>query len=163
MPILTALIAGCLFGAGLTVAQMVDPQKVLGFLDVAGIAKGTWDPTLMMVFVGALPVMFLAYRLRTLRLSETARAADAAVARAARIDGRLVLGSAVFGIGWGLVGVCPGPAVASLAFGGPQIGSVALFVAAMLAGVAASRLVAPAVSDVNVTLAAPSPVARTGR
>ncbi len=143
MQLLTALMAGALFGAGLTVAQMVDPQKVLGFLDVAGIAKGTWDPTLLMVFIGALPTMFLAYQLRRRRLSQPAQSAYFALPQRTDVDARLVIGSAVFGVGWGLVGVCPGPAVTALGLAGERIGGVLIFLAAMVVGIALSRLVAP--------------------
>jgi uncharacterized membrane protein YedE/YeeE len=144
MQVVAALIAGLLFGAGLTIAQMVDPQKVLGFLDVAGIAKGTWDPTLLMVFIGALPTMFLAYQIRQMRLSKPVLAAFYSVPRRSDIDARLVGGSAVFGIGWGLAGVCPGPAVTALALAGSHLAGVGLFVAAMLAGIVLSWLLAPA-------------------
>ncbi len=130
-----ALLAGILFGAGLTVAQMVDPQKVLNFLDVAAIATGTWDPTLLFVFAGALPTMFAAY---CLQRKMPKPAYDAAFRLPARsdIDAPLVIGSAVFGIGWGLCGVCPGPAVAALSIAGSGLANVAIFVAAMMAGIA---------------------------
>ncbi len=143
MQVLTALVAGALFGAGLTVAQMLDPQKVLGFLDVAGIAKGTWDPTLLMVFIGALPTMFLAYKWRQHRLSRPALSDQFAIPQRSDIDARLVGGSAIFGGGWGLVGLCPGPAIAALALAGGSISNLALFVAAMLAGIILARLLAP--------------------
>jgi uncharacterized membrane protein YedE/YeeE len=144
MQFLAAMVAGVLFGAGLTVAQMVDPQKVLGFLDIAGIAKGTWDPTLLMVFMGALPTMFVAYQLRHHRLSRPALSDHYAVPQRNDIDVRLVGGSAIFGAGWGLAGVCPGPAITALALTGDRIGTVLIFVVAMLAGIAVSWLVAPA-------------------
>lgn len=137
MQVIAALIAGAIFGAGLTVAQMVDPQKVLNFLDVAGIAKGTWDPTLAMVFVGALPTMFLAYQIRQRRLSRPP------LSQRTDIDARLVGGSAIFGIGWGLAGVCPGPVLAALALPAGQIANVGIFVAAMLGGIMLSWLLGP--------------------
>ena len=143
MQVLTALIAGAIFGAGLTVAQMVDPLKVLNFLDVAGIAAGTWDPTLMFVFIGALPVMFVAYRIRDLRLPKPALAAYYAIPQHNRIDARLVGGSAIFGIGWGLAGVCPGPAMTALPLAGGQLVNYATFVAAMIAGIMLSWLLVP--------------------
>lgn len=143
MQLLAALLAGAIFGAGLTIGQMVDPQKVLNFLDLARISNGTWDPTLLMVFIGALPTMFLAYQLRRLGLSRPALAASYSLPQRGDIDTRLVGGSAVFGIGWGLAGVCPGPAVTSLALAGGQLGSVAMFVVAMLAGIMLSWLLAP--------------------
>ncbi len=143
MQILMALVAGTLFGAGLTIAQMVDPRKVLDFLDVVGIANGTWDPTLLMVFIGALPVMFLAYEIRRRRMSSPVLAPAYSVPRRTDIDARLVGGSALFGIGWGLVGVCPGPAVTALALAGGQIANVALFVVAMVTGIILSWLTDP--------------------
>ena len=109
MQVFAALIAGAIFGAGLTVAQMVDPRKVLDFLDVAAIPKGTWDPTLSMVFIGALPTMFLAYQIRLRWLSQPVLATCYSIPRRTDIDARLIGGSAIFGIGRGLVGVCPGP------------------------------------------------------
>lgn len=148
MPFIAALLAGALFGAGLTVAQMVDPLKVLNFLDVAGIAKGTWDPTLLMVFIGALPTMFIAYQIRLRRLSRPALAAAFSIPQRTDIDARLVGGSAVFGVGWGLAGVCPGPGIAALALAGGQITNVAMFVAAMLVGIVLSWPLAPGTTAV---------------
>jgi hypothetical protein len=151
MQLITALVAGALFGAGLTVAQMVDPQKVLNFLDVAAIAKGTWDPTLLMVFAGALPTMFIADRIRRLRMPGAYL-----VPLRSDIDARLVGGSAIFGVGWGLAGVCPGPAISALVLAGGQVGNVVLFVAAMLAGIMLSWLLAP---GATVATAAEAPTA----
>jgi uncharacterized protein len=143
MQIIAALIAGAIFGAGLTIAQMVDPLKVLNFLDVAGIAKGTWDPTLLMVFIGALPTMFIAYQIRQMRLSKPALAAAFSIPERRDIDARLVGGSAIFGIGWGLAGVCPGPAITALALAGGQLANVGMFVVAMLAGIMLSWVLVP--------------------
>lgn len=154
MQLLASLVAGLLFGAGLTVAQMIDPRKVLDFLDVAGIAKGTWDPTLMMVFVGALPIMFLAYAVQG-RMQRPVAAPVFLVPRPGLVDARLVLGSVLFGVGWGLAGVCPGPAVTALALAGVQIVNVALFVAAMVVGIALSRLVAPGASGARTPATEP--------
>lgn len=142
MQILAALVAGVLFGAGLTVSHMVDPRKVLDFLDVAAIPSGGWDPTLLMVFIGALPTMYVAYAAQR-HWSRPLLEPAFYLVSSQRIDGRLVGGSALFGIGWGLAGVCPGPAVTALALAGPQIGTVALFIAAMIAGIMLSRLVRP--------------------
>jgi uncharacterized membrane protein YedE/YeeE len=147
MPIITALLAGALFGAGLTVAQMVDPLKVLNFLDIAGIAKGTWDPTLLMVFIGALPTMFIAYQVRQRCMSHPALAAAFSIPERTEIDGRLIGGSAVFGIGWGLAGVCPGPGMAALALAGGQVANVSMFVVAMLVGILLSWLLAPGTTE----------------
>jgi uncharacterized membrane protein YedE/YeeE len=142
-----ALLCGLVFGAGLAVSGMTNPQKVLGFLDVAAIWRGAWDPTLLMVFVGALPVMFIAYRI------EAARTGAPLVASESPIDAKLIGGSALFGIGWGLVGLCPGPAVAALALADRTVlPSVLTFFGALLLGVWMSNVLnlrgeAPAESD----------------
>lgn len=114
--VVTALLSGTIFGAGLAVAQMTNPAKVLAFLDVAG----AWDPSLAFVMGAALAVSALAYRFRGV---PTGIATD--------IDARLILGSVVFGLGWGLAGFCPGPAIASLSTGS---GDVVTFVVAMVCG-----------------------------
>ena len=129
---LIALGAGLLFGAGLAVSGMHDPAKVLGFLDIATIASGGWDPSLAFVMAGGLAVTLPAFwyaRRRTAPLAAPAFQAPTATA----IDRRLMLGALVFGVGWGLVGYCPGPALAALAFG--AAGTI-LFVLAMIAGMA---------------------------
>ena len=154
MQILVALVAGAIFGAGLTVAQMLDPRKVQGFLDIGGIAKGTWDPTLLMVFVGALPVMFVAYAIQR-RMTQPVVAATFQIPTRSDLDVRLVGGSALFGVGWGLGGVCPGPAIAAFAVAGTQIAGLVIFVAAMVAGILLSRVLTPS----NVT---PSEISATG-
>ncbi len=156
MQVFAALIAGAIFGAGLTVAQMVDPRKVLDFLDVAAIPKGTWDPTLSMVFIGALPTMFLAYQIRLRWLSQPVLATCYSIPRRTDIDARLIGGSAIFGIGWGLVGVCPGPGLAALTLAGGQIAEVGTFVAAMLGGIMLSWLLAPATRNAEECEASPS-------
>ena len=121
-----AFAAGLVFGFGLLLSGMTDPGKVIGFLDVAG----AWDPSLAFVMGGALLVAFLAYRLAGRR--GTTFLGDALRLPQRRdIDLRLVAGSVVFGIGWGLAGFCPGPAVVSLGAGHAE---AAVFVAAMLAG-----------------------------
>lgn len=108
---ITALILGILFGVGLTVSQMVNPAKVLAFLDVAG----NWDPTLLLVFLGALVIALPAYQI-VLRRGRPLFAGTFHLPSLQHIDTRLVGGSALFGIGWGLIGLCPGPALSSLAF-----------------------------------------------
>ena len=128
-----SLLSGLVFGLGLTISGMVDPAKVMNFLDVAG----TWDPSLAFVMGSAVVVTFIGYRLAFAGgrpLFDTRFFVPAASA----IDANLVAGAALFGIGWGLVGFCPGPAISSLALGGtgPYV-----FVAAMLAGLWAGRQV----------------------
>jgi uncharacterized protein len=134
--IVMPLIAGLLFGAGLTLSQMVDPNKVLGFLDLAGIADGSWDPSLAFVMAGALAVTAAGYRL-ALRRAAPLMAPQFSLPTAKDIDARLVGGAAIFGVGWGLAGYCPGPAIASLAFGKVE---VLAFVIAMLVGMGLFQL-----------------------
>jgi uncharacterized membrane protein YedE/YeeE len=122
------LLAGIIFGVGLAVSEMINPAKVLAFLDFAG----RWDPSLALVMAGALAVTAIGFRL-VLKRPAPWFAARFEVPTARQIDRGLLAGTAVFGIGWGLVGFCPGPAIASLAFG--KIESF-VFVAAMLAGAA---------------------------
>jgi uncharacterized membrane protein YedE/YeeE len=127
------LAAGLLFGVGLVVSDMIDPARVRAFLEVAG---GAWDPTLAFVMGGALAPMALAWRVAARR--PAAMTGDAFPSRpTGGVDGRLLGGAAVFGAGWGMVGFCPGPALAALGVGGWP---TALFVAAMLAGMAAHDL-----------------------
>lgn len=128
MRILTALISGTLFGLGLAVSGMMNPQKVIGFLDVAG----AWDPTLAFVMGGALLVTIPAFRL-ILDRPRPVLADGFSLPTKSSLDARLLGGSALFGVGWGLSGFCPGPAVAALVTG---LTPVFAFVAAMLAGMA---------------------------
>ena len=128
-----ALCVGTLFGAGLAVSQMMNPAKVLGFLDVAG----AWDPTLAFVMGGALIVTIPAFALtRKRKLPLLGGTFDIPTRR--DLDMRLIGGSAIFGLGWGIAGFCPGPALAAL---GTGIGSVAIFVLAMMAGMFLHRLI----------------------
>lgn len=110
-----AAISGLLFGAGLYVSQMVDPLKVLRFLDFTAIPSGGWDPSLAFVIVPAILVMFVAVRISR---RQTAPLFDAQFHEPEfkRIDAPLVVGAALFGIGWGMSGICPGPAVALVGF-----------------------------------------------
>jgi uncharacterized membrane protein YedE/YeeE len=120
--------AGLLFGLGLCLSGMIDPQKVLGFLDLAG----DWDPSLAFVMVGAIAVAFVGFRLAGQR-GRTLAGEPLHLPKSKTIDGRLIGGSALFGVGWGLAGLCPGPALTDLGF---LSGGAALFVAAMIAGMA---------------------------
>ncbi len=123
---LAALACGLLFGLGLAVSGMMNPAKVIGFLDVAG----DWDPTLIFVMGGALLVTVPAYRAILARQSPILYESFSLPTKRA-IDAPLIGGAAMFGVGWGLVGFCPGPAVAALTTGlAPVFG----FVASMLAG-----------------------------
>lgn len=129
---IVALISGALFGLGLAVSGMANPQKVVGFLDVAG----DWDPTLAFVMGGALLVTLPALRL-ILGRRRPVLAKNFELPTAKEVDARLVGGSALFGIGWGLSGFCPGPAVVALvpAFTAGIV-PVFAFAAAMVAGMA---------------------------
>lgn len=130
--IVHAVIAGALFGLGLAVSGMTDPDKVLNFLDIAG----QWDPSLALVMAAALAVAVPGFAwLR--RRGSTLDGQPLPAPPDATIDRRLIGGSALFGIGWGLAGYCPGPALASLAHGTVE---PLLFVAAMLAGSQVARL-----------------------
>jgi uncharacterized membrane protein YedE/YeeE len=128
MQILMALITGLLFGLGLILSGMTNPAKVTGFLDLAG----HWDPSLAFVMGGAIGVGLVAFRVAGKRTSSLL-GAPMRLPAAGLIDRRLVLGSLAFGVGWGLAGYCPGPALASLASGGSK---PLIFAAAMLAGMA---------------------------
>jgi uncharacterized membrane protein YedE/YeeE len=128
---LAALAAGLVFGWGLALAQMIDPRKVLGFLDLAG----TWDASLMFVLGGAVALTAIGLRF-VLRRDTPWFEQRFRLPAAAAIDPPLIVGSAVFGIGWGLAGYCPGPAIASLAFGNVE---ALWFVPAMVAGAGLAR------------------------
>lgn len=130
--VLIALLSGALFGAGLAVSGMADPTRVRGFLDVLG----HWDPTLAFVMGGAVIVMAAAWLLKS--RSKKPLAADAYVLPlTGAIDVRLIAGAAIFGIGWGVSGLCPGPAIADLAIA-PR--AAAAFVAPMLLGMLLHRV-----------------------
>ena len=127
-----ALLAGILFGIGLTVSQMINPEKVLSFLDFFG----AWDPSLALVMLGAVGVSAVVFRL-ALKQPHPVLASAFQVPSRSDVDGRLIAGGVIFGLGWGLVGWCPGPAIASLAL--VQFESF-VFVAAMIAGMLLYRL-----------------------
>lgn len=122
------LVSGTLFGAGLTLSGMTDPARVRSFLDVFG----KWDPTLAFVMGGAVLVMAVAWRIRA-RMAKPLFGEKFSLPDRGDFDPQLLAGSALFGIGWGIAGLCPGPAVASLALS-PT--AVLPFLAAMLAGMA---------------------------
>ncbi len=134
MTVLLALGCGILFGAGLAISGMIDPQKILAFLDVGGIPSGTWDPTLGVVFASALVPMFIAYAAQQ-RMARPALGVQFEIPARRDIDARLIGGAAIFGSGWGLAGLCPGPALAALPAAGSQLPALIVFIAAMLAGI----------------------------
>ncbi|OLP55026.1 transporter [Rhizobium rhizosphaerae] len=131
--LLSALACGLLFGAGLVISDMANPQRVLAFLDIAG----AWDPSLAFVMAGALVPSSLAYWIKR-RQARPLLDKEFHIPTSRTIDGRLVGGAVLFGLGWGLVGLCPGPAFAVLITGRWQ---AALFVGAMLTGMLVFRLV----------------------
>ena len=129
---LTALLAGLIFGLGIAISGMANPAKVLNFFD----PFGTFDPSLIMVMVGALVTTFIGYRF-TFKTRQTPVFEDVfAIPSQRRIDPSLIGGSAVFGIGWGISGFCPGGAIPALGFGGQ---ATLAFVVAMLAGLLIGR------------------------
>ncbi len=129
---LASFVCGLLFGFGLFVSGMTQPAKVLGFLDVFGV----WDPTLAFVMAAALLVSFVGFRVARQR-AKPVLAAECLWPNRTDIDRPLLIGSALFGVGWGLVGLCPGPALVNLATLMPQ---VVVFVLAMAAGLVAKDL-----------------------
>ena len=135
MRALASLLCGFIFGWGLFISGMIRPDKVLGFLDVLAIPSGNWDPTLAVVMAAALAVTGLGYALARRRapLFESQNQWPTQTV----IDRPLVVGSALFGIGWGLVGLCPGPAIENLA---TLSSPVIIFVVAMAAGMVVHRL-----------------------
>ncbi|GAB4264110.1 MAG: YeeE/YedE family protein [Methylomicrobium sp.] len=113
--LMTALLSGTIFGFGLALSQMTNPDKVLGFLDIAG----QWDPSLAFVMLGALTVAFGAFRF-VFRLPHPLFDDRFHVAKKSEINKKLIGGALLFGIGWGMTGYCPGPAVSGLGLGNPE-------------------------------------------
>jgi uncharacterized membrane protein YedE/YeeE len=124
--VLSSFAVGVLFGLGLSISEMINPSRVIGFLDVTGL----WDPTLVLVMAGALAVTGTMFPL-ILRRPVSLFGQKLVLPVQTKLDLPLVLGAAIFGIGWGLGGLCPGPALAGLASGSLEI---VLFVAAMITG-----------------------------
>ena len=148
MSIIASLLCGFIFGCGLTVSGMIQPAKVLGFLDIFGIPSGTWDPSLAVVMAAGLAVTGIGYTVRGTRtplfegknLWPTRR----------DIDRPLLSGALLFGLGWGLVGLCPGPAIANLA---TLSLPVIVFVAAMAIGMLTHDLWSTRAATVPAALA----------
>lgn len=135
----TAALSGALFGAGLYVSQMVDPFKVLHFLDFGAIPDGGWDPSLAFVMGSALIVMFIAVRVGKRRgtpLFDTTFHEP----EYTKVDRRLVGGAALFGVGWGMAGICPGPAISLVAF---LPDNLWIFLVAMFVGSLAGSVIIP--------------------
>ena len=136
MKIATSLLAGLLFGAGVTVAEMTNPAKVQAFLDIAG----NWDPSLALVMGSALLVSGCAYLVAG-RRSKSLLGEPFQIPQSSVVDVRLLVGAAIFGVGWGLGGFCPGPALAALVTGSQ---SVLLFAGSMLLGILLTRVASAA-------------------
>jgi len=130
---IVSLVTGLLFGAGLALSGMTLPEKVTGFLDVTG----NWDPSLAFVMMGAIGVHFFAVR-RALKKSAPYCGTEFQLPKKKQLDPRLITGAALFGIGWGIAGICPGPGLVNLLTGAP--GALA-FVGAMLVGMAIEHAV----------------------
>lgn len=132
MAFFTSFLAGLVFGLGLIVSGMANPAKVLGFLDLGG----RWDPSLAFVMAGAIAVGAVAFAVAR-RRTRSLLGAAMRLPSLRSIDRRLIVGSVLFGIGWGIAGFCPGPALVSLGMG--EVKAI-VFVAAMLAGMGAFEL-----------------------
>ncbi|WP_338891427.1 YeeE/YedE family protein [Aeromonas rivipollensis] len=128
MRLLTSLLAGLLFGLGMAISGMVDPARVIAFLDLAG----DWDPSLAFVMGGALLVFMPGYFLLVKPRSRSLLGEPIVAVPPPLLDSSLVGGATLFGIGWGLVGICPGPALSLISSGQPMI---LLFIVAMVAGI----------------------------
>ena len=126
MRAISALFIGILFGLGLTISGMINPAKIIAFLDIAG----SWDPSLLVVMVSALAVSFVGYRIVLARRAPLFGAAFQLPTKTT-IDRPLIVGSALFGVGWGLAGLCPGPAISAAALGN---GDIYVFLIALAAG-----------------------------
>lgn len=131
MKIITALLVGIIFGAGLAISDMINPARVQAFLDIAG----DWDPTLLFVMTAAIPPSAVAYLIRR-RMGRPLFGEHFFIPESRILDWQLVTGAALFGVGWGLVGFCPGPAIAALVLG---VWQSWLFTAAMVAGMTLHR------------------------
>ncbi len=132
--LLATAASGLLFGLGLSLSDMVNPERVLAFLDVTG----NWDPTLLLVMVGALAITTPAFQLFQKKLFQPLCEIKFYLPTRKDLDFTLIMGAIIFGIGWGLVGLCPGPALAGLSTLEPQL---LMFVAAMIAGSALQKFV----------------------
>ena len=145
----TAAIGGAIFGVGLYVSQMVDPLKVLHFLDFKAIPTGQWDPSLAFVMAVGLVVMSVALQIGR-RMQKPLFDSAFHEPNYKQIDGRLLLGSAIFGLGWGMSGICPGPAISLIAFWPPNI---LVYLFALFVGSYSGTLLMPSNSERRLALA----------
>ena len=138
MAVLLQFVIGLIFGLGLILSGMANPAKVLNFLDFAAIPSGTWDASLAFVMAGAIAVTFVGYKF-VLRRSQPVFGEKFYLPTREDIDARVIAGPAIFGIGWGLSGFCPGPAITALGFG---TRAAVIFAVAMVAGMWLARTIA---------------------
>ena len=130
--LVSALLIGGVFGLGIAISGMANPAKILNFFDLAG----AWDPSLAFVMAGGLAVAFIGYRLVFARMKAPVFEPAFDLPKQRLIDRELIVGSGLFGIGWGIAGFCPGGAIPALGLGHPQ---TPIFVAAMVAGMVIAR------------------------
>jgi uncharacterized membrane protein YedE/YeeE len=126
MQIMTAFVTGLIFGLGLILSEMTNPAKIIGFLDIFG----NWDPSLVLVMLGAITVSAVSFKLTKSR-QQSFFGQQIKLPNSSNIDHKLITGSLIFGVGWGLAGYCPGPALTSVLLGGYQ---PLVFVISMLIG-----------------------------
>ena len=138
MAIILQFATGLIFGLGLVLSGMSDPAKVLNFLDLAGIGSQSWDPSLALVMAGAVGVTFVGYQW-VLKRPRPLFGEKFHLPTSRELDVRIVAGPAIFGVGWGLAGFCPGPALTALGFG---TRAAVIFVIAMIAGMLLARWLA---------------------
>ncbi|MFN3017594.1 DUF6691 family protein [Vibrio coralliilyticus] len=132
---ISALVSGLLFGIGMALSGMTNPENVIGFLDVTG----TWNPSLVLVLGGALLIFAPAYHFLIKPQAKALSGDVLSLPTKVQLDSKLIYGAALFGVGWGLAGICPGPAITSLAFGNLDI---AIFIASMVSGSLLAKYVA---------------------
>lgn len=152
MAIVLQFTVGLIFGIGLLVSGMSNPAKVLNFLDLGAIAAGGWDASLAFVMAGAVAVTFSGFRW-ALRRSRPLFSETFHLPTKRELDLRIIAGPAIFGVGWGLVGFCPGPALTALGYGSAK---AFIFVAAMFAGMGLARILSQLPSLSRITTAADS-------
>jgi uncharacterized membrane protein YedE/YeeE len=138
MSVVVQFAIGLTFGLGLLLSGMSNPAKVLNFLDLAGIGTGSWDPSLAFVMMGAVATGLIGFRL-VLKRQRPILGETFDLPTRSDLSSRVITGPAIFGVGWGLAGLCPGPAFVALGYGSP---ASILFVIAMIAGMAAARVLA---------------------
>lgn len=128
LPNLIALVSGILFGAGLGISQMVNPVKVMNFLDITG----SWDPSLALVMGFAVVIFFISWRISIAQLHPLLNHKITTPLKTRVFEPQLLVGSSIFGVGWGIVGLCPGPSISSIAYLMPQ---TVIFILSMAAGI----------------------------